>query len=361
MKRHFLISLIFALFCPFGHTYSQDAPPPGTVIFQRTTEPREQAFTLLIPAGWLTEGGIFRVNPIAQGGAAQSIAAKVDFSVKKDQSGSVMIRWLPDMLFMDMRFSPAGQMGVFPPGSNYNGMTVYPLMSAAEFITRVVFPYAHPNASDVQILQQRQMEKLARSYQQFTHRMNPMLTMQYDAALATVTYRENGIVFKEKIIAVIENWGEMGAGMWGNKSTFFIRAPQEEFARWEPVFSIIQGSVRINSRWLAQEIGGQNHRGETLVDNMHQQQAIDREILEHQQRTNAEIHNDVFLTLTDQEEYVNPFTGEVELGSNQWQYRWENPNGDIIYTNNASYDPRTDVNLNRTDYKRTPIRPRGGK
>ena len=66
----------------------------------------------------------------------------------------------------------------------------------------------------------------------------------------------------------------------------------------------------------------------------------------------------MFLTLTDQEEYVNPFTNEVEVGSNQWQHRWINEGGDVIYTNDEYYDPRTDVNLNRTDYKKTPIRKR---
>ena len=58
------------------------------------------------------------------------------------------------------------------------------------------------------------------------------------------------------------------------------------------------------------------------------------------------------------EEYVNPFTNEIEYGSNQWKYRWINPNGDVIYTDSEEYDPRVDVKLNRTDYKRTPIRKR---
>lgn len=83
------------------------------VIFQRVQEPKENAFSLLIPKGWKLEGGIFRVDPLTQGGPSQSIAAKLDFSVKKDNEGSVMIRWLPDVLFFDARYSPAGQMGLF--------------------------------------------------------------------------------------------------------------------------------------------------------------------------------------------------------------------------------------------------------
>jgi len=329
-----------------------------TLVFQRKSEPRENAFSILVPSGWQTEGGIFRVEPTAQGGAAQSIAAKLDFAVKKDRQGSVMIRWLPDVLFFDMRYSPAGQMGLFPPGSNYNGMTVNPLMSALQFISQIAFPYAHPQASGVQIVEQKPLPQLAQNYLQRVRAAMPQLTFSYDAGLMTVTYRENGINYKEKILAVIENWGQMGAGMWGNKETFLIRAPANEFADWEPVFSVIQNSVIINPQWLAGEIQGQIKRGEIMINTQREIQRIDREIVEHRQKTNAEIHNNMFLTLTDQEEYVNPYTKKVEIGSNQWRFRWVNESGDVIYTNDENYDPRTDVNLNRTDFKRTPVRKR---
>jgi len=32
--------------------------------------------------------------------------------------------------------------------------------------------------------------------------------------------------------------------------------------------------------------------------------------------------------------------------------------GEVIYTDREDYDPNTDVNLNRSDWKRTPVRPR---
>ncbi len=330
----------------------------STVIFQRVSEGREKAFDLLIPKGWVTEGGIFRVDPTAQGGAAQSIAAKLDFSVKKDRAGSVMIRWLPDILYFDARMSPAGQMGLFPPGSNYNGMTVYPLMSAQQFLTQIVFPYAHPQATAVQATEQQNLTKLAQDYQRRVQAAMPQMTFSYDAALLTRTYNEGGIAYKEKMIAVIENWGQLGAGMWGNKETFFIRAPAKEFAQWEPVFSIIQNSVRINPQWMIGEIRGQMQRSKVMLEVQQDVERIGREITENRQKTMAEIHNDMFLTLTDQEEYVNPYTNKVETGSNQWNYRWVDEGGDVIYTNDESYDPRTDVNLNRNDFKRTPVRKR---
>ncbi len=332
--------------------------PKGTVIFQRTAEPNERAFSLLVPKGWQVEGGILRINPAAQGGPAQSIAAKLDFSVKREPRGSVMIRWLPDVLYYDARMSPAGQMGLFPPGSNYQGMTVSPLMPALQFLSQIVFRYAHPQASGIRFVEQRRLTETAQRYQQRVSALLPQATFSYDAGLLTAVYQEGGVSYKEKMISVIENWGPMGAGMWGNKETFFLRAQANEFEDWVPVFSTIQSSVILNTQWLAGEIQGQAQRGQIALDTQREVQRIDQEIVAHRQKTNAEIHNDMFLTLTSQEEYVNPYTQQVETGSNEWKYRWVNGSGEVVYSNDPNYDPNHDLSLNRSDFKRTPVRQR---
>jgi hypothetical protein len=95
----------------------------------------------------------------------------------------------------------------------------------------------------------------------------------------------------EKTFTVTENLGPMAGGMWSSKETLFLRAPAQEFEQWQPVLSHIQ--IR----------------------------ETDQQIVEHRQRTNAEIQNDAFLTLTEQEKYINPYTQEVDVGCNQWQYR----------------------------------------
>lgn len=334
-----------------------DSGNNSTFIFNRKSEPNENAFSLLVPKGWIIEGGIYRVNAI-QNGPSNAIAAKLDFSVKKDNDGSVMVRWLPDVLFFDARNSPAGQMGLFPEGSNYQGMTVYNIISAEDFITKIAFPYAHSNAQNVQILERKNMQKFASNYGARVKQTMPYLTMSYSAAFLKVRYTENGKIYDEYMFVLIENWGQLGAGMWGNKESFLIRAPADELKNWEPIFSVIQNSVKLNIKWIIGEIKGQAARGKILIDTQKEIQRIGREITEHKQKTNAEINKDMFLTLTEQEEFVNPYTSEIETGTNQWKHRWENESGDIIYTDNEDYDPNIDINLNRSDFKRSKVRKR---
>jgi hypothetical protein len=328
------------------------------LVFQRKNEPRENAFSLLVPKGWQLHGGIYRIDPLTQGGPSQSIAAKLDFAVKKDNNGSVMIRWLPDVLYFDARYSPAGQMGLFPEGSNYQGMTVYNLMSAESFIRSIAFPYAHPNAQKIKIVETKKLNTVANNYSQRVKQALPYATMSYTAAIVKFNYTENGHQYDEIMFSIIENWGQLGAGMWGNKETFLVRAPKDELKNWEGLFSVIQNSVKINLQWLVGEIKGQAIRGEIAVNTQKEIEKIGREITSHRQKTNIEINNDMFLTLTQQEEYVNPYTNEIDVGTNQWQHRWVNESGDVIYTNNESYDPNVDINLNRSDFKQSKIRKR---
>ena len=327
-----------------------------TLVLSRVAEPRERAFTLLIPKGWGVEGGIFRINAITQG-PANAIAAKLDLAIKSDRRGTQMIRCLPEMIYCDARGMPAAQMGLIRPGSNYKGMTVYPLMSALQFLQQVAFRHAHPQAQGVRIVEQRALPKLAAAVQQRVQALMP-IGLAYDAGLLTVAYQEGGVAYRERLFTMIENWGQAGAGMWVNKETVLLRAPADQFGQIERVFSVVRKSVVMNPQWVIGELRGQITRGQIMIKTEQEIQRIGREICEHRRKTNAEINNDMFLTLTDQEEYVNPYTRQVDVGSNQWKRRWVNESGDVIYTDDGSYDPNTDVNLNRSDYKRTPVRPR---
>jgi len=63
----------------------------------------------------------------------------------------------------------------------------------------------------------------------------------------------------------------------------------------------------------------------------------------------------MFLTLMGQEEYVNPYTKEIEIATENWKHRWVSKSRGVIYNDSEEYNPKLDVNLKRSDYKRTPI------
>jgi len=344
-KSNLLILLCAGLF--MNEMHAQTSP-----LFERISEPRENAFTILKPAGWLAEGGIIRLDPTAMGGAGNSIEAKLDFTLKNDQTGTVMIHWMPDMYYVDLRGSYVA--GMFPVGSTYNGMTVLPKMPALQFATEVIIRWNRANVSNLIIKEKRSAEKIIEVIRQSDAYLG--MNFAYDAVILDYTYTENGINYKERLLTIVQDLGPAFAGMWKNRSTIIIRSPAAEFKNWEPVFCEINYSPVLNLQWIEGEVRGQIQRGEILAQTMQEINRIDQEIQQGHIKTNSEINHEMYLNLTGQEDYVNPFTSQVERGSNQWNYRWVNDQGNVIYTDNMNYNPNNDSSLHVQGYKLSKVK-----
>ena len=142
---------------------------------------------------------------------------------------------------------------------------------------------------------------------------------------------------------------------WEVPDTFSVRAPAGQLEKTGPVVSIILQSVRINPKWVQGEIRGQIQRNEIAIRSQQDIERLDREITEHRRRTNSEIQNQTFHNLMGTDEYVNPLTKKVETGSNAWNYRWVNENGEAIYTDDPNFDP---VRAGLQGYAKSPVRKR---
>jgi hypothetical protein len=327
-----LIPLLLILAAP--------APTPRSKVvhFKRITEPREGAFTLLAPRDWQVMGGITRVDPNASGGALNSIGAKLDMTLASPD-GRITLRWYPETMFVDPRRMPAA--GMFPPGSNYNGALVLPLPNAFGYIEQG-FRYIHTQAGNVQTKGRYPLPKVAQAYSKVTQQMGIPIAFRFDVGLMVLTYQEGGVAWEEVFFAVIQDFGDMGSGLWNNKDCFSVRAPLGELDKTGPLVSIVLNSFQVNPRWLMGEIQAQMQRGGIALRAQQDIAKLDREITEHRRRTNAEINNQTFHTLMGTEEYVNPLTKKVEVGSNAWSHRWVNANGEAIYSDDANYDPKKD-------------------
>jgi hypothetical protein len=343
------------LFCSLAGFPGQ--PQNNYRVFKWQWEPNEKSFKILVPDKWMTEGGVFRINPTTGGGAANALEAKLDFSIKNDKEGTALMRWYPDMYYFDSRRSPAGQMGLFPAGSNYQGMTVLPVMSPEQFIIQVVLPYAHPGVSNILVVSRKNLPDLAQAIKN-EDKLIADIGFIYSASLVTVTYSEGSRIYEEKLISAVMDLGQAGAGMWKNRYTFSYRAPKGRLKEFEPVFAAIGGSLTLNPNWLVGEIKGQLVRTGIYDKTITEIKRISDEINQQRQKNNSVIGHEMYLNLTGQEEYINPFTNETETGTNQWGHRWTS-NGDfVIYCDDPNFDPNKIPEINHFEYKRSPVKKR---
>jgi hypothetical protein len=279
------------------------------LFLEKIHEPNEKAFTILKPKGWLVEGGIVRWDPNNSGGAANAIEAKIDFALK---------------------------------------------MNASDFLRQALLPYLHKGAENLNIL----LSKELREVEKLCYDMDMMKEMgcQYSSALLDYIYDENGRRYKERAICILQDMGPYTAGMWKNRSTIVVRTPEASFDRWEPIFHEIGASVQLNPDWIIGELQGQKQRGNTMIQTMQDIARIGEEIQKGHVETNAKIHHQAYLVLTDQEDYINPYTQEVETGTNQWDYRWVDDLGNVLYTDNEEYNPNLDIELNMDGFKRSRVK-----
>jgi hypothetical protein len=319
----------------------------GAMAFKRMNEPKEKALSLLVPQGWTIDGGALRILNPDVAGANNMVDCKFDMSVKSDAAGKVMIRWLPEMLCIDQKNAFGN-----PEGAVFNNCLVRRKRTPRDLILQVAVPYAHPGATNVTVTSGKALQSLAARY---SRSVDPTLAgitnMNYQAYVLEYVYKENGTKFQERMVIVIEDYGLNGGGLWKNRETMLIRAPEGQLAKWEPVLSTIQNSGKWNLKWVAGEVNGQRRRAGQIEATQKELQAIDNAITEHRRTTYSEINKDMYLTLTSQNEYKNPHTGEVEMDTDNWKHRWINSSGDIIYSNDDNYNPNHDPNLHVSGYE----------
>jgi len=139
--------------------------------------------------------------------------------------------------------------------------------------------------------------------------MGAKLDFRYDAGLLVVAYTEEGAAWEEALYTAIQDMSPLG----------------EKTGR---VVSVILNSVELNPKWVEGEIRGQMQRSQIALRTQQEVQRLDREMVEHRQRTNAEIDSQMFHNLM-----------RTEVGSSEWNYRWVNESGETVYSDDPNYDP----------------------
>ncbi len=344
----FVSALLITFFNLSGEAY------PGTS-FKRMNEPHEKAFSILVPSGWKLNGGIFRVDPNHVGGPLNSMEAKCDLSIKKDNAGSVEFRIHPDITYA----VPGIGGGFFPAGSNYQGAQVRPYENAPEFV-KGLFRSMRKNAKNPNFLTVKRLPGEIRSMNTGMAYMNTLLAQlgmaemrfEADAAAGVVDYTEGSTRYREVILSGIVNM--RGAYSWKNTRTLSFRAPLDRFDAWKSAMDIMRNSIQFNTAWFVREAQGQRERADIVRKTYEEIQRIDREIVKNSNMTRSKIMNDNYLVLTGQEEYINPHSGKKELDTSAYKYRWVNPGGDVFYSDQDGENPN--LIMNQSGYKLTSVK-----
>jgi hypothetical protein len=292
------------------------AVKPGPIVFQRVWEPNERAFSLLVPQGWKISGGVFRVDPARMNGHANSLSPKCDLTVSRDDRGTVMIKWIPSWSYADLSRNAMG-----------------PEMIRSE----------RPRAVDFRVIAEDPMVEISTEYAQKLEEVNSNLRktgldpMRISSFGAILEYREAGEAYRESTLTTIIDH-RSGASTWSNQNTLMFRAPAAEFETWKAVLDIIRTSRVANSGWLdfQGKSGGASARAGW--DTQFEMDAAAGSLVENRRSAKTE---------SGAEQWLFP---DPEYG---YRVSWESDRGEILYTDDAQFDPNASSPYKVRRWKRT--------
>ena len=331
------------------HSTDKHTPVYRYNLYEDTTE---QAFTVLVPEGWQTQGGIMRLRPDQIRTVVDGCGKKLYFSVV-DPASKAGVTYFPT----DMYHTAAPGTSILPlaPGQVLNGMIqMMQVLSPSQYVQQVVFPFARSEATNVHWGNVKSLPKLAQAWNRAFHAEDPVPS-RIVAESIEVQYDLAGTRFAELWTALITSVQANTSTVWMPDFVVAARSPANQVKKMAPLLHGITTSFRMNPRWLAQTIAHFNSctrqvtatqekiraMEKKLSDRLLQVQKaihkIDNEIVANRDSSRSAIQEHEFNTLMGQDKYEDTETGKrflLDMG-----YERTFTNGEkIIQTNDWNYE-----------------------
>lgn len=248
---------------------------------QSFSDPTENAFALQAPQGWGFQGGINR-NHIGGTGLPQ-------FTVARDPQGKVaaVMPWYQWNLMDSGGGMLGGLFNGFNAFSSMSGYSSMPFTHAVQYATQQVAPWMSQAQANFKVESAPDRPDIAELFmiEQAKAGYAPGL-FEITVTMLETTYLENGVRMRQKSRVSTQRQRSSGpfsgaAPMWMATLDIYYRAPDAEFAGWEPVLNGIFESVKDNPAWKAGEQRlAQNYIQNTQQDIHRRQQQIARTLSE---------------------------------------------------------------------------------
>jgi hypothetical protein len=302
-----------------------------------------EAFRMLIPVGWQTSGGVeWRHN--------QSNLATVVMRIWNPK-GSEALELFPIVPFTWTQ----GGIVFFPPGSNYMGNVVMPVVAEpGVFVQKVVLPRHRQKAAGLRLVERTPLPDVAKAVAGGIQEQG--VSKQVKAEKVRIEYQEGGKAMQEDIYCVMAYSTSAilpGTTFWGPERLYSFRAEKGKLDETAKLLHTMVASMKINLAWFNQylqvvQLWQQGQRqsiqsaGELsryIAKTNDEISAMIRQSYETRQASQDRISANFSRSIRGVESYHNPFEGRpVELPSD---YRdvWVSSKGEYLFSNDAGVNP----------------------
>ena len=324
-----------------------------------------EAFRLLIPSDWKTEGGVRWVSDL--GCPANIIQLQFRATAPDGVTG---IEFLPNYTWTSSD-DPMMQQILQQQAQNKAGCMVGPVVSAADFLRQKLVSQYRP---DARLLSSEAMPSATKDLQQSFAAVNQQFAASGlqsmrtgDVGRVRLAYRIGQREVEEwisaSVVANVSAGMNSAAMMQGNynatsrnyqltgQDILAMRTPKGQLDANGALFSLIFKSVQLNPQYIAAvtqfytNIGRINAQANAERSRIWREaqahiEKTRRETYEYQQRTQDRISEQFGQMIRGVETYVDPRSNErVELSAG-YQNAWSNGKGEYIFSETGNFDSR---------------------
>lgn len=319
------------------------APPAslGSMKWVRFTDPAEQAFSIDVPAGWKTEGGLIRRGPLSIDTFVRSLAP---------DSSIYLLIGDPDISAYALPTRLGAQLGqregqIYNPGHGAELIMHYiPGEEYARLFGTATFSKL---CTDVKLLKSDNRPDLAEK----TRPTGSRTRMDGGEAFFSCTHGKSPAKAYMAAVTYLMQTGEIGT--WGLQALGGSIAIPDQFARSLAMLAHMNQSVKENPEWTAHQAQItqateaqiiREHQAWSAANAQQYQSAMNQlshesqryEAMSHQMDQNFQPMDDV---INGVNHYVNPGTGEHLDLDNTHAYQWSNGIGGTAGTNTDQPPP----------------------
>jgi len=320
-----------------------------------------EAFSLLVPDGWRTEGGVlWRME--------YSNLATGRFRAFDPAGAAAALEIFPATPYTWAE----GGIAFFPPGSVYLGNVVQPPpRSAHDYVRDVLLPQHRSSAERLRIVSRERLSDVERALSQSGSNAAMGIETTVLAERVRVEYRERGRDLEEDVYCVLNvSTSSMmpGSVFWSPDRLYSFRAEKGALDGNAPLLQAMASSVKISLPWFAQyqqvlemwrnremqairDAGALSRRISQLNDEI---LAMYRQSWEERQASSDRVNREFGEYIRGVETYDDPSKSyPVELPSG-YRNAWVSQSGEYVLSNDDGYNPNVGSTVNWSRMKTTP-------
>jgi hypothetical protein len=321
----------------------------GDVVLEVHREQTQGAFTMLIPRGWRTQGGM--VPSGVPGNIVDLIEGNINFAAVS-ADGRSALAFLPKFYFQTPESLARSSGGMLnpQPGQMLNGCIVYPWVEIPAYLEQIVFPSLLQGA-----IQNVRFTGQVRPAPWLDPLVPRNVASRWQVGSLTFTGRQDGVDKCGRLYCVLI---DIGGHLWTNAATFGYAVPRDQWQDAERVMEFCLRSFRLDPQWVARAAEGDRKRGGQYHELQKYMNGLDAQMQHDRMQTNSDINHETFKVLTEQMETYDPVTGELtELP--MYDHAWTDGQGHYLLSDQEhppvldaepSWRPVKTVNRNAPDY-----------